>query len=164
MTVSFQTTEKLFWKVLLLCLKHDILYSQSSSQKCIPFLSEMILRRDTRAAVLLKRFEVQNSGDSSFLESLHDLISKLPRVTVFSKSTAVRWSHMPYIARSNPSLVSTSQWTRHRASTMSCFSTLRWRWGRPFPKLKGTPNAWQMRRYALGLQRRLAVYFVRRST
>lgn len=75
----------------------------------LPLLPEMILRRDTRAAVLLKRFEVQNSGDSSFLESLHDLISKLPRVTVFSKSTAVRWSHMPYKARSNPSLVSTSQ-------------------------------------------------------
>ena len=39
-------------------------------------IAELILRRDTRIAVLLKKFEVQNSGDSSFLESLHELISK----------------------------------------------------------------------------------------
>mmetsp|Transcript_36292 Transcript_36292/g.62622 ORF Transcript_36292/g.62622 Transcript_36292/m.62622 type:complete len:701 (-) Transcript_36292:44-2146(-) len=59
-------------KLLLLSalLTNDSIISNNGKA----FLKEMILRRDTRAAVLLKRFEVQNSGDSSFLESLHDLI------------------------------------------------------------------------------------------
>jgi hypothetical protein len=34
------------------------------------------LRRDNRVATLLKTFEGQNSGDTSFLENLHMLISK----------------------------------------------------------------------------------------
>ena len=38
---------------------------------------EMILRRDSRIAMLLKKFEGQSSGDSSFLETLHELISTL---------------------------------------------------------------------------------------
>lgn len=36
----------------------------------------MILRRDSRVALLLKKFEGQKAGDSSFLEALHELISK----------------------------------------------------------------------------------------
>jgi hypothetical protein len=39
-------------------------------------LPELILRRDSRIAHLLKSFEGRGTADSSFLESLHELISK----------------------------------------------------------------------------------------
>lgn len=38
--------------------------------------AELILRRDSRVGLLLKKFEVQSAGDSSFLEALHELISE----------------------------------------------------------------------------------------
>lgn len=40
-------------------------------------MTEMILRRDSRIGVLLSKFEKQSAGDSSFLEALHELISKI---------------------------------------------------------------------------------------
>ena len=40
-------------------------------------MTELILRRDSRLDGLLNKFEHKRSGDSSFLEMLHDLISKL---------------------------------------------------------------------------------------
>jgi hypothetical protein len=43
----------------------------------MPSVVELILRRDSRLDGLLNKFEHKRSGDSSFLEMLHDLISKL---------------------------------------------------------------------------------------
>jgi SAM-dependent methyltransferase len=59
-------------KLLLLAalLTNDKIISNNGKS----FLKELILRRDSRLGVLLKAFEEQNSGDSAFLETLHDLI------------------------------------------------------------------------------------------
>jgi hypothetical protein len=38
---------------------------------------EIILRRDDSLSLLLKKFESKEAGDSSFLEHIHELISKL---------------------------------------------------------------------------------------
>ena len=38
---------------------------------------EIILRRDDSLTLLLKKFESKEAGDSSFLEHIHELISKL---------------------------------------------------------------------------------------
>ena len=40
-------------------------------------MTEMILRRDSRIGVLLSKFEKQSAGDSSLLEAIHELISKI---------------------------------------------------------------------------------------
>ena len=37
----------------------------------------MILRRDRRLLLLLDKFETKDSMDSSFLEEIHNLISKI---------------------------------------------------------------------------------------
>jgi SAM-dependent methyltransferase len=59
-------------KLLLLAalLTNDRIISNNGKS----FLKELILRRDSRLGVLLQAFEGQNSGDSAFLETLHDLI------------------------------------------------------------------------------------------
>jgi len=66
-------------KLLLLAalLKNDRIISNNGKS----FLKELILRRDSRLDGLLNKFEYKRSGDSSFLEMLHDLIMEEARST-----------------------------------------------------------------------------------
>ena len=45
--------------------------------------AEMILRRDPRLAPLLNKFEEKDDADNTFVEQIHDIISKAYIFTIF---------------------------------------------------------------------------------
>ena len=72
---------QLCYSEFLLChpLPHTQLVSYPTYIHPFPFplhtyRVELILRRDSRLASLLKKFESKEAGDSAFLEKIHDLI------------------------------------------------------------------------------------------
>ncbi len=68
-TISLAITQNPFSKV-----KRIITKTMIYNLLCIINYSEIILRRDPRLAELLKKFELTEPGDTSFLDRIHDLI------------------------------------------------------------------------------------------